>query len=226
MTAAAASTTPSKSTRERIVEAAERLFADKGFYGASIGALATELDVAKASVMHHFKTKEALYDAVMERNAKALEEVVTEALEGAADPTQRARRLIRAVIDWGQRRPEHPKLVLRDLLDNTHAESSGRGHFGPVIGQILAAVKAAQHAGIIRPGPAILVLEMIMGAGSFHIATRPAQYEILGGERAEELNAGFADQMQTMLELALLSPRNGRQGFSKKQRGNQSHDGS
>lgn len=215
MPAVAAATKPSKSTRERIVEAAERLFADKGFYGASIGVLATELNVAKASVMHHFKTKEALYDAVMERNAQALAEVVTEALEEAADPTQRARRLIRAVIDWGQRRPEHPKLVLRNLLDNTHAESTGRGHFGPVIGQILAAVKAAQHAGIFRPGPAILVLEMIMGAGSFHIVTRPAQYEILGGERAEALNAGFADQMQSMLELALMAPQDGERGFTK-----------
>lgn len=193
-----------KSTRDRLLDVAERLFAERGFYGTSIGALATELEVAKASVMHHFKSKEALYEAVMARNAQALEAVVDEALAHAGAPRERARRLIGAVLCWGQERPEHTKLVVRDLLDAAGVDSTGRGQFGPVIGRLLAEIKAAQQAGSIRPGPAVPVLELIMGVSAFHVVSRPAQREILGSERAQAQDEQFAEHMQAMLEQALL----------------------
>jgi AcrR family transcriptional regulator len=194
-----------KSTRDRLLDVAERLFAERGFYGTSIGALATALEVAKASVMHHFKSKEALYEAVMARNAQALGAAVDDALAHAGDPRERARRLIGAVLRWGQDRPEHTKLVVRDLLDAASVDSSGRGQFGPVIGRLLAEIKAAQQAGSIRPGPTVPVLELIMGVGAFHVVSRPAQREILGGERAQALDAEFTEHMQALLEQALLT---------------------
>ncbi|MFF6983842.1 TetR/AcrR family transcriptional regulator [Streptomyces sp. NPDC008343] len=48
-------------TRERIVEAAMRRFADDGFHGTRVEVIAKDLGISKASVFQHFGTKEELF---------------------------------------------------------------------------------------------------------------------------------------------------------------------
>ena len=52
-------------TAEKLIDIAETLFAEKGFYGTSIRDLAEGLGIAKSSLLHHFPTKEKLYAAVL-----------------------------------------------------------------------------------------------------------------------------------------------------------------
>ncbi|MEL6753814.1 MAG: helix-turn-helix domain-containing protein, partial [Pseudomonadota bacterium] len=54
-------------TREQFLDTAEALFAERGFYGVSIAAIADELDLTKQALLHHFGTKEKLYGAVLQR---------------------------------------------------------------------------------------------------------------------------------------------------------------
>lgn len=50
----------------QVIEAAIRLFAERGYNGASIADIATEAGVAKPSVLYHFADKEALWIAAVE----------------------------------------------------------------------------------------------------------------------------------------------------------------
>ena len=52
-------------TREALVEVARRLFSERGFYGVSVAAIASELGITKQALLHHFGTKEALYAEVL-----------------------------------------------------------------------------------------------------------------------------------------------------------------
>ena len=54
-------------TRDRILDAAERLFAQQGFDLTSLRALTTEADVNLAAVNYHFGSKERLFEAVLAR---------------------------------------------------------------------------------------------------------------------------------------------------------------
>src|SRR5271166_4719878 len=54
-------------TKDRILNAAERLFARDGFEATSLRAITTEAAVNLAAVNHHFKSKEALVQAVIAR---------------------------------------------------------------------------------------------------------------------------------------------------------------
>ena len=53
-----------KGTQERVLEAACRVFTEKGFGAATITEICTEADANVASVSYYFGGKEALYDAV------------------------------------------------------------------------------------------------------------------------------------------------------------------
>ena len=74
-------------TKERILDVAERLFADRGFPATPLRDITSEAGVNVASVNYHFGSKEALLAAVLERrlhpvNARRLE--LLDAIESAA----------------------------------------------------------------------------------------------------------------------------------------------
>ncbi len=56
-----------KSTSERILDSAEDLFAEKGYSATSLGDVADQVGIRSPSLYNHFKNKEALYSAVVER---------------------------------------------------------------------------------------------------------------------------------------------------------------
>jgi AcrR family transcriptional regulator len=62
----------SKATREKIIKAASRAFADSGYEGASIRAIVAVADVNQAAINYHFGSKEGLYRAVLQTALQAL----------------------------------------------------------------------------------------------------------------------------------------------------------
>ncbi len=59
-------------TKARILDAAERLFADSGFASTSLRDITGEADVNVASVNYHFGSKEALLSAILERRFRPI----------------------------------------------------------------------------------------------------------------------------------------------------------
>ena len=59
-------------TREKLLDAAEQLFAEHGIFGTTLRALTRSAKVNLAAVHYHFGGKEGLLDAVVERRATAM----------------------------------------------------------------------------------------------------------------------------------------------------------
>jgi AcrR family transcriptional regulator len=55
-----------QATREQLVAVATQLFADRGYEGTSIEAVLEGAGVSRGSLYHHFRSKEALFEAVLE----------------------------------------------------------------------------------------------------------------------------------------------------------------
>lgn len=70
-------------TRDRILDAAESLFADRGYDGTSIRDVAAASDVQINAVGYHFGPKDALFDTVVARRATIMTALRIEALEKA-----------------------------------------------------------------------------------------------------------------------------------------------
>lgn len=63
---------PGVATRQRILEAAERLFAEHGLTGVSLRTITAEAEVNIAAIHYHFGTKEELIEEVFARGAKPI----------------------------------------------------------------------------------------------------------------------------------------------------------
>ena len=59
-------------TRLRLLDAAESLFAERGFFGVTTRQVAVAAEVDDAMIYYHFGNKRGLFDAVFERRAKLL----------------------------------------------------------------------------------------------------------------------------------------------------------
>lgn len=67
-------TRPSEVTRERIMRAAERLFAESGYDGTSVRAIVAKAKVNQAAINYHFDGKDGLYREVLRVAFRALTE--------------------------------------------------------------------------------------------------------------------------------------------------------
>jgi AcrR family transcriptional regulator len=67
-------TRPSEITRDRILKAAERLFAERGYDATSVRAIVAKARVNQAAINYHFAGKDGLYREVLRMSFRALTE--------------------------------------------------------------------------------------------------------------------------------------------------------
>ncbi len=102
-------------TAERILDAAEGLFAERGYAGTTLRDVATAVDLRIPSLYNHFSSKDALYAAVLDRGIRPVLAVLSEFAAG--EPTeQNAERLIEKVMALLARRPALPRLIQQETL--------------------------------------------------------------------------------------------------------------
>ncbi len=73
-------------TRGHLIEVATKLFAEQGYEDTSIETVLEEASVSRGSLYHHFKNKEALFEAVLEAIEDDVGLRVMEAAATATDP--------------------------------------------------------------------------------------------------------------------------------------------
>ena len=78
-------------TRERIVETATRLFADRGFDRVTVADVAREAQVALATVFNYFSSKEELFYSPLEAFGARLVAAVREREPGESVPVELVR---------------------------------------------------------------------------------------------------------------------------------------
>lgn len=115
-------------TKQRILDAAERLFAREGYNNTSLRAITGEADVNLAAVNYHFGSKEALLEAVFERRLVPLNQVRRQRLEIVGETAQRE-----------ERRPS-PRETLAAFIEPTLAfreSAAGAGEFSNLVGRAI-----------------------------------------------------------------------------------------
>jgi AcrR family transcriptional regulator len=75
-------------TEERVLAAAVRLFAIRGFEGTSIREIAKEAGISVATLYHYIDTKEDLLSRMMNLSMRRLLDQGARALEASSDPTE------------------------------------------------------------------------------------------------------------------------------------------
>lgn len=80
-----------KATRERLLAAGRELFGERGYEATPIEAILRTSGVARGAFYHHYPSKQALFDAVLDRVVAEIAEVAASAARPRSDPLERLR---------------------------------------------------------------------------------------------------------------------------------------
>jgi TetR/AcrR family transcriptional regulator len=124
--AAAAKQAIRQGNEARILEAAEAVFATRGFSGATTAEIAKRAGVPKANLHYYFRTKRALYRAVLD-DILSLWLDATASITPEADPAAALKRYIEAKVAYSRLRPYASKVFANELL---HGAPEIKGFLG------------------------------------------------------------------------------------------------
>lgn len=105
----------SEQAEQRILAAAEQVFATAGFGGATMSALAAAAGLPSANLHYHFGTKEGLYKAVLQ-NIMRLWLEAAEGITASAAPAQALSAYIKAKLAYSRTRPYASKVFANEVL--------------------------------------------------------------------------------------------------------------
>ena len=180
-------------TKDRLLDAAERLFADKGYSATSLRDITQKAEVNLAAVNYHFGTKEALLSAALERrfdpvNRKRLE-LLDAAEAEAGNQSLELEAVLRAFLappfqqrqEWGEAGVKFMQMVGRMYSEtNEQFRSSFLQLFDPIVQRFLPAFqRTLPHLGPDEVSWRILFL---IGAMA-HTMTWGELIGFLGGRR-------------------------------------------
>jgi len=121
--ASAGSSVVEQTTRDLILDSAERLFAKHGLDGVAVRDLARETHLTPSSLYNHFPSKQALYDAVLERGLRPIVEMTAEAWQaGPLQPQNVRAQIDQMVAHLAEHRDLAPLLQRVMLEDAAHPE--------------------------------------------------------------------------------------------------------
>lgn len=148
--------------RDRILEAALTVFAQRGFDGATTREIARAASVSSALIHHHFKDKETLWNLVGQR----ISEEFVKAITSSIDPNLRgtgdgARQMFAAYMRYWRKHPLALRFQLWRVLGAPADERKARSK---QLNQLFVPeVKAAQDEGHVRDDVPAGLLMITMG---------------------------------------------------------------
>lgn len=103
-------------TRNKLLRAAEKVFAEKGFYEASIVNITQEANVANGTYYNYFATKKEIFDELIRDYNRNLRLAIKKEMEKATSHEDAQRRGFKAFFDWAKTRPDLYNIVQQAVV--------------------------------------------------------------------------------------------------------------
>lgn len=109
---------PKALRRERILESALTIFAEKGFQEATISEISRAAGVSDATVYEHFKSKEELLFAIPEEITETSIRETEKVLPYLRGADSKLRAIVQSYVTTYERNPEYANLIMLHLKTN------------------------------------------------------------------------------------------------------------
>lgn len=143
-----AQTRDKDATRRRLLDAAEEVFARKGYHGAVIEDIIRASDSSKGGFYFHFANKQAIFLALIDALVPKLAATIDRAIAGEPDPVAQLDAALRTVLETFSRHRRLSKILLVEAVGLGHGFDEKlmrtRGYFARLIQGYLDRALAAR----------------------------------------------------------------------------------
>ena len=159
-------------TRIEILEAAESVFADRGFAAARLEDIADRVGLRRASLTYYFRDKRELYEAVL---ANLFGDLLVryEAVLGTSFPiAKRVEMVVDSWITYASERPALARVLLREAAEPSPSLVVAR-HVAPLVAAVGDAIVEGQRQGVFEPVDPVHFIFTVVGATVFFVSATP-----------------------------------------------------
>ena len=152
-------------TRQRLLDAAEQVFAEKGYHGTVVDDIIRVSDSSKGGFYFHFPNKQAIFLALVDKLVPRLAAAIDRAIAGETDPVAQLDAALRTVLETFGRHRQLSKILLIEAVGLGHGFDEKlmrtRSRFA---GMIQDHLDRAVAAGAIAPQDTVLISWAWFGA--------------------------------------------------------------
>lgn len=162
--------------REEILSSAARLFGENGYHATTIDDVAERAGVAKGTVYWYFRSKKALFLAVLRSVSEIYRTELGRAAEGIGSPLGRLEAALRATFTLTATSPEVYDLYFQRVVDADEGFAGERERIHEHLREDLRALlEEAVRAGEVRDDDLETLARMVMGAAESGAAVAAAR---------------------------------------------------
>ncbi|MEC9214058.1 MAG: TetR/AcrR family transcriptional regulator [Pseudomonadota bacterium] len=187
-------------TRQRLLDIAEQLFAERGFYGVSIAAIASEVGFTKQGLLHYFNSKEKLYGAILQRISDDFQEQQTKAEQASEEPTESFRQFYAALAEPTETNTRRTRLLMRELLDNNaRATNAENWYLKEFLERLIVMVKAIEGLQTLSEEEALTFAYQLLGAVNYFLISPATLSGIFGKDVMQRMSANFSAELDSLI---------------------------
>jgi len=165
-------------SQDQILDAAEEVFARKGFYATPLKEIAELAGCSVGSVYSFFEGKEDLFAAVLHRRGREFVPGMREVLADGGDPREQLHRLAEYQVEYFRRHPRFGRLFLRasgptKLLLDPDRDETARARFAEAMTLEAELFRRGQAAGALRVGDPEVLAQLFSGIIAAYQACDP-----------------------------------------------------
>jgi len=193
-------------TRQRLLDIAEQLFAERGFYGVSIAAIASEVGLTKQGLLHYFNSKEKLYGAIVQRISDDFQDHQRAALQASEDPAERLEKFYAALAEPTETNVQRTRLLMRELLDNNErAVKAENWYLRPFLDRLISMVKDVNKSEKLSDAEALAYGYQLLGAVNYFLISTSTLKAMYGAKFIEAISTDFIKNLNRLINQGLNS---------------------
>lgn len=183
-------------TQERLLRTSATLFADKGYAGVSMRAIANAAGITQAAIYHHFANKEVLYLAAVKYLHEDIAAAFIADLSVAAPAEVRLALLVQQMLSRLDAEEDFRRIYFRELLE------SDQHRLQEMVTNVFSGVSAVieQLLEELAPGQdSHLLMLSLVGLVVHHLEARKLSAILPGGKPEHTELPRLADHITTLL---------------------------
>lgn len=200
-------TTDKQTTEQVILAAAEKEFLAKGYNGARTTSIAETAGVTHAMLHYYFRTKEQLFDNIVDKKFRQMSESMLTILGNPSLPIiERIKGGIAAHFDFVAANPLLPRFVINEIISRPERYdmlySRARTVVDSIYNNLQAEIDRATEQGTMERVDAKMLFISIMSLNIFTFVALPFMKPVMGELMADDerfLSARKAENIETIM---------------------------
>ena len=165
--------------RERILQAAAHVFAEKGLSGARTREIARRAGLNNALIHYYFSSKENLYYAVIQGVSEQLFSGFQQIAKEDVEPKEKIRQFFELYFKLIAKKPHLPRIMMHEILKGGKVlQDIARNLLKPAHDQVIAYFSDAIEEGLFRRVDARQVLISVVGMTVIYFISWPVIQEL------------------------------------------------